>query len=301
MRENGLFVLLFAILVIGWGAVYLVGGIAGVVSWWLLQLYSVFGAILTLVTVVFILRNLSKRRPFQLSWLLMLALSLIVAWPIGWFFGVGQLAYPAQLDSMKPAVSIRLPMNQPAQVGWGGDSLKTNYHVMAPNERWAYDLLVPPAGMNSKRLEDYGIYGIEVVAPASGTVVSAYDLEADHEPGSDESDSLTGNHVYIRLDETGTYLVIAHLMQGSVQVKAGQHIEEGMVIAKAGNSGNSSEPHIHIHHQRQDPSKTSLFLSEGLPLYFRDIDGPAMPAGGIRKENSKEIPAGDIISPIIKP
>ncbi|ABS21779.1 peptidase M23B [Bacillus cytotoxicus NVH 391-98] len=109
---------------------------------------------------------------------------------------------------------------------------------------------------------------------------------------------MVGNHIYIRLDETGTYLVLAHLKKGSVRVKKGQHIKEGTVVANVGNSGNSSEPHLHIHHQRQDPSKTSIFLTEGLPLYFRGIQGPAAPKGGVRIEQGKDVPVGDSVIPL---
>jgi hypothetical protein len=70
-----------------------------------------------------------------------------------------------------------------------------------------------------------------------------------------------------------------------------------MPLAHVGNSGSTSEPHIHIHHQRQDPSQTLLF-AEGLPLYFRDIDGPAMPTGGIGIENGREVPIGMIVTPL---
>ncbi len=50
-------------------------------------------------------------------------------------------------------------------------------------------------------------------------------------------------------------------------------------------------------HQRQDPSKTSMFLSEGLPLYFREIEGTAMPNGWGHLKDGKESPIGDVISP----
>jgi len=225
-------------------------------------------------------------------------LSIVGAWPACWFVGIGQIAYPADVHSATPKATIRLPLNQTALVGWGGNRLETNYHAWAPNQRWAYDFLVPPAGIKSSKLEDYGIYGAEVVAPASGTVISINTDEPDLKPGTDDFDSMAGNHIYLRLDETGTYLILAHLKRGSVRVKGGQHVTEGAIIAQVGNSGNSSEPHLHIHHQRQDPSKTSMFLSEGLPLYFRDIDGHAMPEGGIREKNGNAVPIGDVISPL---
>jgi hypothetical protein len=64
-------------------------------------------------------------------------------------------------------------------------------------------------------------------------------------------------------------------------------VTEGQPLGRCGNSGNSSEPHIHIHHQRQDPLgfggdlNLGVNLVEGLPLYFRDHDGAAMPEGGL--------------------
>ncbi|PED06913.1 response regulator [Bacillus pseudomycoides] len=140
--------------------------------------------------------------------------------------------------------------------------------------------------------------GADVITPASGMVVSINNDEPDLKPRTDDFDSMTGNHIYLRLDETGTYLILAHLKKGSVRVKEGQHVTEGEILAQVGNSGSSSEPHLHIHHQRQNPFNTSMFLSEGLPLYFQDIDGPAMPKGGVRMENGNEVPVGDVISPL---
>ncbi|MDM5188124.1 M23 family metallopeptidase [Bacillus sp. DX4.1] len=298
MWKKVVLILLATVLLIGWGSVFLVGGIVAVFAWWMMQAFSLFGVVILMVSLIIIIFQLIKRRRVSQLTSAICILSIIVAWPCGWFIGIGQMAYPADIHSTTPKATIRLPINQPVLVGWGGDRLETNYHAMAPIERWAYDLLIPPAGIKSSKLEDYGIFGVEVVAPASGTVVSVNNVEADLIPGTDNYKSMAGNHVYIRLDETGTYLMIAHLKKDSVRVKVGQHIQEGIVIAQVGNSGSSSEPHLHIHHQRQDPSKTSIFLSEGLPLYFRDIDGPAMPEGGIRVKNGDEVPVGDIISPV---
>ena len=118
------------------------------------------------------------------------------------------------------------------------------------------------------------------MAPASGTVVSINNNEQDLVPGSDNFQSMAGNHIYGRLDETGTVLILAHLKKGSINVREGQHVNEGEFLAQVGNSGSSSEPHLHIHHQRQDPSKVSMFFAEGLPLYFRTENGVMMPERG---------------------
>ena len=103
-----------------------------------------------------------------------------------------------------------------------------------------------------------------------------------------------GNHGVIEL-ATKTYLIIAHLKPNSVTVVAGQEVEEGQVIGQCGNSGNTSEPHIHIHHQRQDPAVFPVLFAEGLPLYFRDHDGPPMPEGGLKEEDGQLIATGMVV------
>lgn len=263
MWKKIILTILLAVLLIGWSLIYVARGIVSIFAWWGIQAFSFFSIVILIITVTKIIWNLFSKRRIDKTIIFILVLSIVGTWP----------------------------------AGWGGDELDTNYHAWAPNERWAYDLLIPPAGIKSSKLEDYGIYGAEVVAPASGTVISLKNDEPDLKPGTDDFDSMTGNHIYVRLDETGTYLILAHLQKGSVRVKEGQQIKEGTVIAKVGNSGNSSEPHLHIHHQREDPSKTSMFLSEGLPLYFRGIEGATMPNGGVRLKNGKEVPIGDVISP----
>lgn len=108
-----------------------------------------------------------------------------------------------------------------------------------------------------------------------------------------------GNHVVIQL-ETSTYLYISHLQKGSIVVNEGEQVAEGQLIGRCGNSGRTSEPHIHIHHQRQDPRTVPLGEAEGLSLYFRDHDGPPMPQGGVRLENGNLVALGDTVQHIGK-
>lgn len=282
---------------LSWGTIFIVDGVPAVIAWWGIQAFSFIGVIIFIVSLIIIINKLVRRVKVHKSIFIIFIASIATAWPFAWFIGVGQMAYPVDVHSVTPAATVRLPVNQSVVVGWGGEALKTNYHAIAPNERWAYDLVLPSDESKSSNLHDYDIYGVEVVAPASGTVVSANGSEEDVKPGNDNYDSMTGNHVYLKLEDTGTYLVLAHLKKGSVKVKKGQYVTEGTVIAEIGNSGNSSEPHLHIHHQRQNPATTNMFLSEGLPLYFRDIDGPSMPKGGVHIKDGIEVPVGDVVSP----
>lgn len=153
----------------------------------------------------------------------------------------------------------------------------------------------------SANLNDYGCYGVPVVAPAAGKVIQSRDSEPDMTPGAPSNNTTApgGNFVAIQLDN-GAYLLIAHLKSGSVRVKTGDAVEEGQQIGECGNSGNTSEPHIHIHLQRQDPDFYSPNFAEGLPLYFRDHDGPHMPQGGVKVEGDKPIATGDTVQHIGK-
>lgn len=280
MWKKYVLVILVAFLLTSWSVIYLVNGIISVVFWWSIQAFSFVSSFILIGSVLlFVWKGIFRKR-IDRTLLFIVLFSIIGAWPLGWFANIGGLAYPANVQSMSPKIVVRFPLNERALVGWGGDRLEANYHVIKPNERWAYDILIPPAEVKSSKLEDYGIYGARVMAPASGTVVSINNDEKDLVPGSDDFQSMAGNHIYLRLDETGTFLVLAHLEKGSIKVKEGQHVNEGEFLAQVGNSGSSSEPHLHIHHQRQDPSKVSIFLSEGLPLYFRTEKGVIMPEKG---------------------
>lgn len=280
MWKKYVLVILVAFLLTSWSVIYLTNGVISVVFWWSIQAFSfVSSFILTGSVLLFVWKGIFRKRIDSML-LFIVLFSIIGAWPLGWLANIGALAYPANVQSMNPKIVVRFPLNERALVGWGGDRLEANYHVIKPNERWAYDILIPLAEVKSSKLKDYGIYGARVMAPASGTVVSINNDEKDLVPGSDDFQSMAGNHIYLRLDETGTFLVLAHLKKGSIKVKEGQHVNEGEFLAQVGNSGSSSEPHLHIHHQRQDPSKISMFLAEGLPLYFQTEKGAMMPERG---------------------
>jgi hypothetical protein len=280
MWKKYLLAILFVFLITSWSVVFLANGVISVFIWWVIQAFSLVSIFILIGSVVmFVWKSIFRKRIDRLL-LLIVLFSIIGAWPMGWFANIGGLAYPVDIESMTPKAVVRFPLNKRALIGWDGDRLETNYHVIKPNERWAYDILIPPAEVKSNKLEDYGIYGADVLAPASGTVVSINNDEKDLVPGSDEFQSMAGNHIYLRLDETGTFLFLAHLKKGSIKVREGQHVNEGEVLAQVGNSGSSSEPHLHIHHQRQDPSKVSMFFAEGLPLYFRTEKGATMPERG---------------------
>src|SRR4029079_12590680 len=133
-----------------------------------------------------------------------------------------------------------------------------------PNQRFALDLLGIGADGKTKRgdgtrNEDYYAFNRDVLAPADGTVIEVVDGVRDNPPGSLNSYSAVGNCVLIqhRGDEVS---VLAHFQRGSIVVKAGDSVKRGQLLGKCGNSGNSSEPHLHYHLQN------SPVLQDGLGI-----------------------------------
>jgi len=86
-----------------------------------------------------------------------------------------------------------------------------------------------------------------VLAPCAGQVVMSVDGLTDIQVPEMDREHLAGNHVVLRF--TGADVMLGHLQPGSVQVRAGAHIAVGDWLGLVGNSGNTGEPHLHIHAQ----------------------------------------------------
>jgi len=194
--------------------------------------------------------------------------------------------YPSANAEYLSEVRFRVPFDGPVTIGWGGNTPDVNYHVVAPDQRWAYDIVVQGEDGKTHRgdgekVEDYLIYDKPVLAPAAGVVISAVDGLPDTAIDGSDVFNPSGNHVDLGVTP-GEILHFAHLKPGSVRVKAGDRVSAGQEIGHVGNSGNSSEPHLHIHLQ-DEPGD----FGEGLPLYFYGYRSGGrlvergMPQGGI--------------------
>jgi hypothetical protein len=277
--------------VLGWVlvlATYAQGGLKAIAAWYAAQLALPALSVVVLGGALFV--GLRWRR-IPLSSVTAVIGFLCLA-PLLQTFDILHLRYPTTIEGADASATVRLPLDGPVLVGWGGDTPETNYHAVTPDQRWAYDLVVEPAFAGTEELTDYGCYGQPVFAPAAGEVVVAVDEHPDQVPAKVSKQYIdpTGNTVALKIPEG--YLVIAHLQPGSVAVEAGQAVTEGQLLGRCGNSGNTSEPHVHIHLQKQDPNEFPTGFAEGLPLFFRDHDGEPMPVGGLDWVNKKALPKG---------
>lgn len=132
-------------------------------------------------------------------------------------------------------------------------------------------------------------FGVPILAPLSGTVVATHDGEPDHQARRsvlaripyaltqvrrvrEGIGAVAGNHVVVALGPDGPFVLLAHLRRGSVAVRPGDGVDLGDHLGECGNTGNSTEPHVHV----QVTDSVRWATATGLPLTFRRPGG----AGG---------------------
>lgn len=160
--------------------------------------------------------------------------------------------------------SLILPFKGEWLVFWGGDTTEQNYHQAVSIQRNALDIL--KVGENGKRYkgdgkknEDYYAFGQELIAPADGVVTDVVTGVPDNVPGKMNPLIAVGNMVMIR-HTNGEVSMFAHLKFGSTLVKVGDEVKKGQTIGLCGNSGNSSEAHLHYQLQETNfPEPESTF------------------------------------------
>lgn len=182
-------------------------------------------------------------------------------------------AAPTTAGSYRTLAPLQLPVEGAWYVLWGGRTWDDNKHAAVSDMRYALDLLISRGGScagRGERNEDYFAWRQPVVAPGGGTVVVAQDGVADNAPNRPVGGNLYGNFVVID-HGTGEFSLLAHLEQGSLRVKVGERISAGQPLARVGNSGMSTEPHLHYHlmdnadwHKAQGlPAQFTLFTRNG--------------------------------------
>jgi murein DD-endopeptidase MepM/ murein hydrolase activator NlpD len=181
---------------------------------------------------------------------------------------------------------LRLPFGRPEgggwYVSWGGRDAIHNYHVIAADQRFAYDFLLTRGGdfakAGGRRNEDHYCWNQPVLAPAAGRIVSAVGGLPDNPAPGQKTPGVAppGNHVVID-HGNGEHSLLAHFRHGTLRVRVGQRVAAGQVLGLCGNSGNSSQPHVHYHLQTGGKFGEGL----GLPAFFNgyEADGVLVPRG----------------------
>jgi len=192
-----------------------------------------------------------------------------------------------EIEISLPFEGLWLARNSPARrvPSHGSDLLGERYAIdfigvdgrrrTADRRDWRTFLATEPA-------ERFFAYGRPILAPAGGIVVEVHEGEVDHAGRRSQlalvpyavgqagrlrhgMGAVAGNYVIIALRDSGTFVALAHLRNGSTLVAAGDEVTAGQRVADCGNSGNSTQPHVHM----QVMDSADLSVARGVPVTFR--------------------------------
>lgn len=238
---------------------------------------------------------------FAVGWLLLqfvpkeqvprsVSLAVIVVGMLGMISGFAFGFFPA-VPKCRP-----VPVASPVLGRWSAAnspaSNRPSHGIHTYGQTFAIDLVYEPypgarpafgKGPTFRPPTDFPAFGQPVNAPADGTVVGIRNGMRDHrsrstwagvgylyiegmlrEPGGTRF--VAGNYIVLDLGG-GVYALLAHLQRGSVEVRLGQRVRRGERLARCGNSGNSTEPHLHF--QLMDHRRP--LVAAGVPFIFNDV------------------------------
>lgn len=273
-------------------------GVVRARSWlqWTLHL-----AALAVVTAALLLAGVWTVLPWWLPWLFLAVGMAVLVWrrPIPGSTGVTRtIALAAVIGggSWMVASAVegrRMPPGPVVDLAWplppgdylvinGGRGLAVSAHaetldLSVPRHRLfqgqSYGIDIVALGLTGRTTSGiwpsdparYHIYGRLLRAPCSGRVIAQSDGEPDQKVPDLGADARTGNSVLLRCGVVD--VLLAHMSPGSVAVRTGQPIRVGQLLGRAGNSGASNEPHLHIHAQGPGTPESPL-SGEPLPIRF---------------------------------
>ena len=116
------------------------------------------------------------------------------------------------------------------------------------------------------KLEEFKVFGKDVLTPGSGIVAQIIDGSIDVLPGERDRSVGVGNAIIID-HQNGEFSLLCHFKHNSIQVKVGDKIKQGDVVGLCGNTGNTFQPHIHFNLQ----DGALMHKANALPAQFTHI------------------------------
>ncbi len=230
---------------------------------------SVFMGYLIVALFVFVLIKKGMKQPEswsfklgnnwrQISFTFFRIILVVIFLPLA-FWGLTGYSFDEE-----EAINLEFPLKDGLYiVGHGGSNPLINYHNISETQTYALDvsklnwLGTRAWGAYPNELDKYAIFGDNLYSPCDGTVTKVIKNQPDFNPPETGDGHPAGNHVEIICD--GVTLILAHMKQNTVVVDSAQVVSTGDLLGQIGNSGNTSEPHLHIHAEKE---------GRGIPIVF---------------------------------
>lgn len=226
-----------------------------------------------IITIAFLLVSIKKIRELpktwafklgdnwkQVSFVIVQILLTVLFLPLS-FYGIS--GYFIQGD--KSVVNLSYPLQDGLYiVGHGGSNPIINYHNVSESQTYALDILklnilgIRGWGIYPKDLERYAIFEDNLYSPCDGKVLKVDKGYEDVEPPERGEGHPAGNHIVIECESAE--VTLAHMKKNSIVVDSLDAVKVGDLLGKVGNSGNTSEPHLHIHAEKN---------GKGIPIKFK--------------------------------
>ncbi len=215
--------------------------------------------------------------------------------------GTNTMVTPAAAPVRAPLRGEWLAANGPSNTSGHRRTAIALDGTVAIGQRFAIDFLQVDStgrtwrpGTDSTDNRNYYAYGREIHSVGDGTVVQLLDSLPENSPRSAVARAVPinlvtvgGNHIVVDMGQ-GRFAFYAHVIPGSLRVKLGDRVRAGQVLALVGNSGNSTEPHLHFH----IGDGVSPLGAEGIPYMLSSFDLLArceLSAAGIRCARSAPV------------
>ena len=176
---------------------------------------------------------------------------------------------PAKFE--RNTTKLQLPFNGEWLTYWGGTEKAQNYHVTTKVQQGAFDFV--KIGKNYRsyqrsgtRNEDYYAFGQPLYAVCDAVVYEVNTGVEDNRPTILNPAQPLGNSIMLKT-ANNEYIVYAHLEYGTLAVKAGDTVKKGQYLGNCGNSGNSSEAHLHLHIQ----DGPNIMTAVGARCFFEEV------------------------------
>lgn len=157
--------------------------------------------------------------------------------------------------SLRP-ILLRPPFDGRWRVASGGPDPRHNHHGHRPDQFFGYDFT----------REGGESFDQPILAPVAGMVAHVENRQPDAPAGTPSHNAKRPLGNYVSIQASRGYVILAHLKQGSINVRVGDTVTIGHEIARCGNSGKTNGEHLHVH--AQDQPSENPDAAQAIPVAF---------------------------------